>query len=755
MYDERILLNHESLYFGATDLSLPDVSGELPSLRKLLDERKYLEAENFYKRKLRKLGYKSKNGDYLPAFDIRIITNVNGVFTNYSRELDMFSGIATVKWRDGDADFSREIFVDYDSGRIVANLTASKPALDFRVRIERHDLSDAVDRNGRKLAKRQMPSYAFCCGKSSLIGRLTNDNAKEYVAVIAVKSDGEVRLVKNETHDKLYGMQGAANFTDNFFSVKNARSATIVCDLYETTEKIELCDAEKYDFAAAKKNHAEKFSAAFSSCELSLTDEVCDEPTEIQKIKSYNGDVTAAQIEKQALFGRYLLISSSANCRYPANLQGIWNGAYRPAWSSTFFNNENIQMCYWQALSGNIAFTMKPFFDYYLTFMDDFRENAKKLYGCRGILLPLFSDNESGKKKNLQPHVLYWTASSAWIADMFFEYYLCTRDKAFLAEKAYPFMKEAALFYEDFMQTDENEYLKSYPSDSPENCADGDFKGAKAVNVCINATMDFATLKALLTDLLEAEKELGVTDEKDEVWRDMLKRIPPYRINDDGAMAEWLHDDFKDNYAHRHLSHLFPLFPGREITEKDERLFAACKKAMDLRRISGLKEQTGWSFAHLANLYASAGEGEKAEECLKLLIRFCVGENLFTYHNDYLNQGVTLKFLWAGNAPFQIDANMGFTAAVQNMLVKSTETELKIFAAAPRAWKNIRIGYCLTRCGVKVRLTRRKGEVKVEITALCDTSFTLSSGLPLKGFQPLEISLKAGESFEKDFTPEQ
>ena len=109
----------------------------------------------------------------------------------------------------------------------------------------------------------------------------------------------------------------------------------------------------------------------------------------------------------------------------------------------------------------------------------------------------------------------------------------------------------------------------------------------------------------------------------------------------------------------------------------------------------------------------------------------------------------------SGNALFQIDANMGFTAAVQNMLVKSTETELKIFAAAPRDWKNIRIGYCLTRCGVKVRLTRRKSEVKVEITALCDTLFTLSSGLPLKGFQPLEISLKAGESFEKDFTPEQ
>ena len=751
VYDERILLNHESLYYGATDSLMPDVSGEMPYLRKLLDDGKYLEAENFYKRKLRKLGYKSKNGDYLPAFDIRMITNVTAAFKDYSRELDMMSGIATVGWRDGDVDYKRKIFVDYDSGKVVFYMTASKSVIDFQVKIEKHDLSDAVDRNGKKLAGNKMPSYEFYCDKNLLIGRLTNDNGKIFVAETTLKSDGEVKLIQSENRDKLYGMQGAATFNDNFFSVKNASEITLVCDLYEENENHGVSDIDNFDYEAVKKNHAEKFSAAFSSCELSLTDDTGDEPTEMQRVKSYNGDVTLSQIEKQALFGRYLLIASSANCRYPANLQGIWNGAYRPAWSSTFFNNENIQMCYWQALSGNLAFTMKPFFDYYLSFMDDFRENAQKLYGCRGILLPLFSDNASGKKKNLQPHVLYWTAGSAWIADMFFEYYLCTRDKEFLAEKAYPFMKEAALFFEDFMQTDENGYLKSYPSDSPENCADGGCKGAKAVNVCINATMDFATLKALLSDLLEAEKELGVTDENDETWRDMLKRIPPYKINEDGAIAEWIHDDFKDNYAHRHLSHLYPLFPGREITEKDERLFTACKKAIDLRRSLGLKEQTGWSFAHLANLYASAGEGEKAEECLKLLIRFCVGENLFTYHNDYLNQGVTLKFLWAKNAPFQVDANMGFTAAVQNMLVKSTETELKIFAATPRGWGNIRAGYCLTRCGVKVRLTRLNGDVKVLITALCDTEFTLSSGLPLKDFSPLKISLKAGETYEKDF----
>jgi len=748
VYDERILLNHEELYDGATEADIPDISGELPALRKLLDEGKYLTAERFYTRKLRSLGYKSKNGNYLPAFDIHIVSDVKNAFTDYSRSLDMSSGVATVRWKDGDSERVRETFVDYESGTVFIRVLARGEKLGFDIKLERHDLVDAVDKNGDRLPKKELPKISSSIGKNRLISRLTLKNGKNLTAVSTVFGDGDVEYVKRGKTVKRYGMQGSETFKDNFISVRNASEAIIVCKLFFDENAEEFIISDKFDYEEVKKRHVEKFSETFLSCELSLTDEDDTEPTEIQRIRSYNGNVTLSQIEKQALFGRYLLISSSSDCKYPANLQGIWNGAYQPAWNCVFFNNENLEMSYWQALGGNLAKTTLPLFDAVLSFMDDYRENAKKLYGCRGILLPLFWDNTSGKKKDLQPHVLYWTASSAWIADMFFDYFLHTRDEEFLKEKAYPFMKEAALFYEDFMQTDENGHLKSYPSDSPENCADGDFKGAGYVNVSVNATMDFSALKQLLTDLLEAEKYLGITDEKDELWRETLEKIPPYAINEDGAICEWLHKDFRDNYKHRHLSHLYPLFPGREITEKDEELFAACKRAIELRQNVGLKEQTGWSFSHLANLYASVNDGEKAEECLRLLIRFCVGVNLFTYHNDTLNQGVTLRYFWAKNAPFQIDANLGFTAAVQNMLIRSTEDEIKIFPATPSDWENISYGYALTRCGVKIKLIRKEKLITVKLTALCDAEFTLASGIKLKNFSRKQIIMKRGDKTE-------
>jgi alpha-L-fucosidase 2 len=229
-------------------------------------------------------------------------------------------------------------------------------------------------------------------------------------------------------------------------------------------------------------------------------------------------------------------------------------------------------------------------------------------------------------------------------------------DKKFLAERAYPFMKECALFYEDFMVYDENGRLKSYPSNSPENAPNGKFAGAGKLSVSINATMDFAMLKELLTNLLSAADALGLAEEKRPVWERMLAAIPPYEINKDGALKEWLHPDFEDNYHHRHQSHIYPLFPGFEIDEdKDPALFGAAKVAVEKRLCIGMKEQTGWSLSHMANIFARLSDGASAKRCLDLLLRFCTGQNLYTYHNDWRNMGVTLKMLHAGKPPFEID----------------------------------------------------------------------------------------------------
>ncbi|MBR2969415.1 MAG: glycoside hydrolase family 95 protein, partial [Clostridia bacterium] len=547
----------------------------------------------------------------------------------------------------------------------------------------------------------------------------------EYSGIFSVIETDGTTFCNGKDKNKKIDMSGTLPLY-NYIKISNATYVTAVLDVSpenrsfeQLKETLDVFDGKTYNYL--KQEHTAAFSEIFDRVTLDLCDDEENLSTEQLLLNAYNGKVDNQLIEKMTDFGRYLLISSSYGCTLPANLQGLWNGGYSPAWACTFFNNENIEMAYWQALMGNLQETLLPLFDLYERFKDDYRMNAKNLYGCRGLLLPLFMDNQSGKKDNLQPHVLYWTGSSAWISAMYYDYYLFTGDAEFLLNRAYPFMKESAQFYEDFFVLDENGKLKSYPSNSPENRANGEFEGAGETSVCINATMDFALLKELLTNLVKISQLFELNDSKVEKWQDMLSRIPEYRINEDGALCEWLHDDFKDNYHHRHQSHIYPLFPGLEVTkESDKTLFDAIKTAVDKRLIVGIKEQTGWSFAHMANIFARLGNGNKTKECLDLLLRFCTGENLFTYHNDWRNMGVTLKYMVAKQAPFQIDANMGFTSAVYEMLLYSNAQMLKFLPAIPKEFSKGKIKGIIARGGFTVDIEWQSNDVEVCITSAKD-----------------------------------
>ena len=312
-------------------------------------------------------------------------------------------------------------------------------------------------------------------------------------------------------------------------------------------------------------------------------------------------------------------------------------------------------------------------------------------------------DNESGLKKNNQAHVIYWTGSGGWLAQFFYDYYLFTNDIEFLKNRAIPFMKEAALFYEDFLVLGKDGCYMSYPANSPENCADGKFEGALKLSVCINPTMDFAIIKELFSNLIQVCSELKINNSDVEKWKTMLSKMPSYQINRDGAIKEWLHDDFEDNYKHRHLSHIYPLFPGFEIDSvNNPELFEACKMAVQKRLVVGLKDQSGWSLAHMANINARLEQGDKAIECINHLIRFCTGSNLFTYHNDWRNMGVTLELIWSRHAPFQIDANFGLTSSVLEMLLFSRPNFMKILPALPSGWTTGWVKRMCSRCGCQV-----------------------------------------------------
>ncbi|MBQ7907733.1 MAG: glycoside hydrolase family 95 protein [Clostridia bacterium] len=747
-YDERILINHEALYNWVCDKSLPDISEHLPKVRELMDQKKYKEANDYYVNLIKETGFKSNKGKFFPAFDLHLIFEGEGAPENYKRELDMENGIATVSYTQGGNSIVRQVYASRTQGCVVVSIRSEKP-ISLKLTLERHDMSDYVDTwYADEFSTFASGEYIY--SESKTAGGL------HFSGIVKVLStDGKII---SGAKDKSLKIDMTGNIAlQNYMLLEGIYQATLLLDVCENVTPFEQMQAEidkvPNEPDELLKSHIKAFSELFNRVKLNIAGNEENKSNEELLLHSYGGNVDSRLIEKMADYGRYLLISSSMDCQYPANLQGLWNGAYSPAWACTFFNNENIQMAYWQAFQGDIAECALPLFNLYDRFKDDYRLNAKHLFGARGILLPLFMDNSNGLKENLQPHVLYWTGSSAWISAIYYDYYLYTGDKKFLMERAYPFMKESALFYEDFYVEDERGLLKSYPANSPENHPDGDFEGARELSVSINPTMDFALLKELLTNLICASKSLGIDEQDRARWEKMIKKIPQYEINEDGAIKEWLHPDFKDNYHHRHQSHIYPLFPGFEINEDDTpQLFDAARIAVEKRLCIGLKAQTGWSLAHMSNIYARLGQGARAKECLDLLCRFCTGNNLYTHHNDWRNMGVTLKFLHAGHPPFQIDANMGFTSAVYEMLLFSDGEKIKLLPALPREWKQGSIEGIKARGGYTLSIYWDEKQVKVKIYSPSNSTVRLKAPRCARVTEPYTtLNLTAGTTTELSY----
>ena len=750
VYDDRILINHEALYnWLPPEYELPDVSYALSEVRALMDEGKYKEANDYYTNILKDKGYTKGKAKFHPMLDIHLVVSSDDAPENYKRELDMENGVCTVSYTENGAHCSRTVFASQENGFVVVNVEKEKP-FDLTLSLEQHDLADYADRE----LYHTFTSYAsgkYVFAECSTLGKL------HYSGMLKVLyCDGEIENGESERARKI-DMDGSARLS-NFIKIRGAKRVTLLLDaqsIFTPFEEMKASlDAVSDTFEKMLSEQKSAFSKLFNATKITVCNDTENLSNERLLMDSYSGRVDKRLIQKMADYGRYLLISSSYNCTLPANLQGLWNGDYSPAWACTYFNNENIQMAYWQAYAGSLADATLPLFNLYDKFKDDYRENAKKLYGCRGLLLPLFMDNSNGKKENLQPHVIYWTGSSAWISAIYYDYYLFTGDEKFLRERAYPFMKESCLFYEDFMVEGKDGKLISYPSNSPENRPNGDFEGSGELSVSINATMDFALLKELLTNLITASKTLGIDVQKREQWLEMLSKIPDYEINGDGAIKEWLHPDFKDNYHHRHQSHIYPLFPGFEINEQsNKKLFEASRVAVEKRLCIGLKEQTGWSFAHMANIFARLGNGDKAKECLELLLRFCTGTNLYTYHNDWRNMGVTLRYMHSGHAPFQIDANMGFTSAVYEMLLYSDTERIKLLPALPTDWKSGSVERINARGGFVLSYEWTKNEINVEITAtrnskveLCAVSYEIQGECESGSYDGfILLDMKAGE----------
>jgi len=702
VHDETIMLTHGDLWYNCNNQTLPDVSYKLPEVRKKLFEGRAEESEYILIDALKEKGYRHSIAWPLPLGDLKIKMPCCAPFKNYCRTLDMGTGEIKVSWQDGHNHFQRSQFVSRTDELIVSRIEgSSRNAVNAELTLDIHDRRDSYKPFTE--AKAPLPVEVETLTKDRYIYYAAkNDDGTDFGVVARVVADG-----------------GCYSYSQGKLIIENANILTIYLKVFIKGERNEKWSQLENELSSQLgpydelfKPHARAHGKLFHSSSLDLQSEIDTENLLISKnntsneellMDAYEGEASTAILEKMWAFGRYLLISSSVEGGNPCSLLGLWCGEYEGFWS---FNmaNENIQMIYWQALSGNMPQLLLVVFDYYDRMMGDFRSNARNIFGCRGIYIPAVTTPGEGLLQCLSPHIIHWTGAAGWLAQHYYDYYLYTQDEKFLCERALPFLYETALFYEDFFITGDDGYYISIPSQSPENTPGNYLKEGQAdgIKTTINATMDFAIAKEVLLHLIQGAEITGVYSNDIDKWKCMLEKIPPYQINEDGAVREWMHPLFKDNYHHRHQSHLYPVFPGVEITEEEnQELFKAFLKAVEKRLVVGLNEQTSWSLAHMANVYARLGEGDKSLECLGIISRSTVLNNFFTVHNDWRRMGVSMEL---DLAPVQLDSNMGWTAAINEMLLFSKPGFLKVLPALPSRWNKGSIKGLLCRGGIEVSL---------------------------------------------------